>query len=303
MTDKLEREVGRHTISVSKPGKLLFPDDGISKADLVGYYARIAETMLPFVRGRPITMQRFPDGIDQQGFYEKKAPDHFPDWVDRVRVETRDGSQDQITCENAETLALLADQACLTPHVWLSTRDHLHAPDQLVVDLDPSVPDVGLVRHAALSLRDLLDDLGLTSFVKTTGSRGFHVHVPLDGDAGFDDVRSFARELARHMADQDPERLTVEQRKDKRGDRVYLDVLRNAYGQTVVPPYATRARRGAPVATPLDWSEVGRVEPDQYTIATIRRRLGRRDDPWADFAQHAQSLHDARARLRERTTP
>lgn len=302
MTDELERKVGDHTISVSKPDKLLFPDDGITKADLVDHYARMAAPMLPFVRGRPITMQRFPDGIDRQGFYEKKAPDHFPGWVDRVRVETRDGSQDQIACEKEETLALLAEQACITPHVWLSTREDLSAPDQLVFDLDPATPDVGLVQHAALSLRDHLDDLGLTSFVKTTGSRGFHVHVPLERGDDYDDVRSFARELARHMADQDPDRLTVEQRKNKRGDRVYLDVLRNAYGQTVVPPYATRARPGAPVAAPLDWSEVHRTAPDHYTIATIGRRIGRHDDPWADFARHAQSLDDARARLQERTT-
>jgi bifunctional non-homologous end joining protein LigD len=299
VTETLERRVGEHTIEVSRPDKLMFPDDGITKADLVDHYARIAPVMLPHVRGRPITMQRFPDGIGESGFYEKKAPDHFPDWVGRVRVETSDGSQEQIVCENAATLAFLGDQACVTPHIWLATRDHLDAPDQMIFDLDPSVPDVGVVQDAARALHRLLDDLGLASFVKTTGSKGYHVHVPLDGRTDFDSMRSVARDIAGTFVDGDPERLTVEQRKEKRGDRVFVDWLRNAYGQTAVPPYALRSRPGAPVATPLDWSEVGSTAPQAFTIANIHRRLGQRDDPWSGFGRHGQSLDGVADRLSE----
>ncbi|MGH3318334.1 MAG: DNA polymerase domain-containing protein, partial [Nocardioidaceae bacterium] len=211
-------------VEISKPDKVLFPGaggDDISKRDLAEYYAAVAEVMVPHLTGRPVNMQRFPDGIDGQGFYEKKTPQHFPDWFTSVRVQTGDGSQQQVVVDDARSLVYLADQACITPHAWLSRSDGLDNPDQLVFDLDPSSDDLAKLRDAARAVADLLAEVGLTPYLKTTGSRGYHVQTVLDRSADFATVRDFARELADLLAARQPERLTTEQRKNKRGDRIY----------------------------------------------------------------------------------
>ena len=286
-------------VEISKPDKVLFPEDGISKRDLAEYYAAVAEVMVPHLRDRPVNMQRFPDGIDGQGFYEKKTPRHFPEWIRSVTVQTSDGSQQQVVVDDARSLVYLADQACVTPHVWLSRSDRLDHPDQLVFDLDPSTDDLARLRDATRAVADLLAEVGLTPFLKTTGSRGYHVQAVLDRSADFDTVRGFARDLADLLAARQPDRLTTEQRKNKRGDRIYLDYMRNAYAQTAVPAYAVRARRGAPVATPIERDELSRVRPDGHTIASVTRRLSQRADPWADMTRHAGSLDQPWERLRE----
>ena len=284
-------------VEISNPDKALFPD-GLTKAELAHYYERIAETMLPHVRGRPVHMQRFPDGIEGEEIQQKQAPDYFPEYVKRARVRRkRGGSVEHVVIENAETLVYLADQACITPHVWLSRIDKLDNPDQLIFDLDPPGHDLAPVRDAARALRELLDEVGLAAFLKTTGSRGLHVVTPLDRSSGFDDTRAFARELAALLAEREPKRFTVEQRKQKRRGRLYLDTARNAYAQTAVAPYAVRALPGAPVACPLDWREVGRVEPQQFTVRNIARRLARKDDPWAEIDGDARSLGEPQRRL------
>ena len=300
MSRHLERRVGGRTIEVSKPDKVLFPEDGLTKADLVEYYTAVGGTMLPHVAGRPVAMRRFPDGIGEVGFFEKKAPEHFPDWIDRVEVRTQEASQKHIVCTEEATLAYLADQACVEPHVWLAREDDLDHPDELIFDLDPSVEDLGRLRDYAPSLRGVLDELGLTSFIKTTGSRGFHVQVPLDRSADFGTVRDFARAVAETLAADDPEQMTTEQRKNKRGERVFLDYLRNAYGQNAIPPYGVRARPGAPVATPIDWSELGRAAPDGYDMASVLRRLSQKADPWRGIGRRGFSLDEAPRRLERR---
>lgn len=297
MSSRLGRRVGGRTVEVSRPEKVLFPEDGLTKTDLVDYYIAVGETMLPHVRGRPVAMRRFPDGIGEGGFFEKKAPQHFPDWIDRVEVQTRESSQRHVVCNEEATLAYLADQACVEPHVWLSREDDLDHPDQLIIDLDPSVEDLRRLRAATRAVGSRLEDLGLTPFVKTTGSRGYHVHVPLDRGEDFDTVREFARSLAETLADGDPDLMTTKQRKDERGDRVFLDDLRNAYGQNAIPAYGVRARPGAPVATPIDWSEVGQVAPDGYDMTSVLRRLSQKADPWQGIAGHACSLDAARRNL------
>lgn len=290
---------GRYVVETSNEDKVFFPAAGITKGDLIDYYRRIAGAILPYLKGRPLTMQRFPDGIEGEGFYQKDISDYFPDWIDRVRVSKEDGTVTHVVCEKAATLVYLADQACITPHIWLSRRDRLENSDLLVFDLDPSTDGFGPVRAAAQALHELLDELGLVSYVQTTGSRGLHVFVPLDRSAGFDTVRSFAQDAAGLLAARDPKRLTTEQRKNKRGNRVFVDTLRNAYGQTAVAPYAVRARPDAPVATPLDWDEVGRgdLTPTKYTVRNVLRRLGQRNDPWAGIWRHARSLKEPRRRL------
>jgi bifunctional non-homologous end joining protein LigD len=282
-------------VEISKPDKELLP--GVTKLDLAQYYGDVAEQMLPYLRGRPINMQRFPDGIDGPSFYEKKVPSHFPDWIRTVEVDTADGPQRQVVVDDQRSLVYLAQQACLTPHTWLSTADHLDRPDQLVIDLDPSDDDLAKVRRATRLVGEMLDHLGLTSYLKTTGSRGYHVVVPLRPEEGFDEVRSFVRAVAERLVEREPDLLTIEARKAKRGDRVLVDIMRNGYGQTAVPPYAVRARPGAPVATPLDWDELTRVAPAQVTVHNLGRRLAAKDDPWAGWRRHASGLARARKRI------
>lgn len=286
-------------MTVSRPDKVLFPDDGITKGDLAAYYERVAPAMLRHIKGRPVSMQRFPDGIENHGFFHKQVPAHFPDWVKRVEVSKKGGSVTHaITC-NAETLVYLADQACITPHVWLSRAGRLEQPDRMVFDLDPSDGDFAEVRRAALSVGELLDQVGLARFAMTTGSRGIHVWVPLRSQAGFDEVREFARDLARVAMDRSPDRLTLEPRKQRRGGRILIDIMRNGYAQTAVPPYGVRPKAGAPVATPLRWRELSQssLRPDKFTLRNIDRRLSRVGDPWGEINRHAKTLGPARRRL------
>jgi bifunctional non-homologous end joining protein LigD len=286
-------------MNVSRPEKVLFPDAGITKGDLAAYYSRIAPEMLRHAKGRPISMQRFPDGIAKQGFFHKDVPDHFPEWIERVKVPKKNGTVTHAVAGDAETLVYLADQGCITPHVWLSRIDQLGRPDRLVFDLDPSNDSFAEVRRAARSLGELLDALGLAAFAMTTGSRGLHVWVPLRREAGFEEVRRFARDVARVMVDRAPDTLTLEARKQKRGQRILIDILRNGYAQTVVPPYAVRARPGAPVATPLRWRELSdsSLRPDKFTLRNIGSRLSRVGDPWEQISRSAKGPGPARRRL------
>jgi len=286
-------------VEISKPDKVLFPSgEGreVTKLDLARYYESVAEVMLPHLADRPVNMQRFPDGIEGPSFYEKKVPGHFPEFVRTVEVATSEGRQRQVVVHDDRSLVYLAQMACITPHTWLCRADDLDRPDQLVFDLDPSVHGLPAVRRATRLVGELLDDLGLESVLKTTGSRGYHVLVPLRRTSGFDDVRAFARAAAQVLVDREPGRLTLEARKAKRGDRVLIDVQRNGYGQTVVPPYAVRARPGAPVSMPITWEELSRVEPAHHTVRTVARRLARGGDRWAALPR-AQSLGRARERL------
>lgn len=291
------------TIALSSLDKLIFPDAGLTKSDLIDYYRRIAETALPHYRDRPLTMERYPDGIGKDGFFQKDVPDYFPDWIERVRLKKEGGSLDYLLANSAATLVYLANQGCVTPHLGLARADKPDHPDRMIFDLDPSDRDFGKVRRTARRLHALLDDLGLTSFVQTTGSRGLHVVVPLDRSADFDRVRSFARSLSTHLAERYPDELTVEQRKDKRGTRLFLDYLRNAYGQTAVAPYGLRARPEASLATPLHWHEIASsaLTPRKYTVANIFRRLAQTGDPWAGIDDRPQGLEQARTRLAERS--
>jgi bifunctional non-homologous end joining protein LigD len=295
-------EVGGRTIEAGNLDKVIFPDAGITQGDLVAYYRRMAARMLPYLEGRPLTMQRFPNGIQNEGFYQRKAADYFPEWITRawVQVEGKDEKQPQVICDSEATLVYLVDQGLITPHIWLSRVDKLEYPDKLIFDLDPPDNDFAPVRKAAQALRALLADLGLAVFVMTTGSRGAHVVAPLDRSADFDSVREFARDVAQVVAQQHPERFTVEMRKNKRQGRLFLDYLRNAYGQNGVAPYAVRARPGAPVATPLDWEELAGADlhAQSYTVENIFRRLGQREDPWEEMMRHARPLDPARNQLK-----
>jgi bifunctional non-homologous end joining protein LigD len=295
---------GDITIELSHTGKVLFPGDNITKGDLVEYYQRAAEMMLPWLRDRPLAMRRYPDGITGPGIMQKNVPGYFPDWITRAEVPKQGGSLQQVICDKPATVVYLANQACIEFHAFLSKLDRIDDPDQVIFDLDP--PDANRfddVRTIALRLRQLLEDeLGLTTFVKTTGGKGLHVHVPLNAQADFAAAREFTQEVAALLAARNPDLATTEQRREKRGDLIYLDVMRNSYAQLAVAPYSVRARPGAPVATPLNWDEVNdKLHPGQFTIATVPDRisdLGRSGDPWAGLGRRGSGLTRAQERLR-----
>ncbi|MGP3949748.1 non-homologous end-joining DNA ligase [Streptomyces sp. 7N604] len=297
MSEQRTIRVGRRTLPLHRPDKVLFPDDGFTKADLAEHYRAASRRMLPHLRHRPLMMVRHPDGIGKQGLVQKNIPDYFPDWIHRAEVPKEGGTVTHVVCDDAATLVYLADQACVTPHRWLARADAPDHPDRLVFDLDPSEgTDFEDVRWAARRVCELLDELGLPAQLMTTGSSGVHVVVPLDRKSPFDDVRDFAMRAARLLADRHPDRLTTEQRKADRKGRVYLDVQRNAYAQTAVVPYAVRALPGAPVAMPFAREELDDPEltARRWTMTTAGDRLSA--DPWSP-APRGRSLRTAERRL------
>ncbi|GGZ05131.1 non-homologous end-joining DNA ligase [Streptomyces poonensis] len=295
---------GRRTVELHRPDKVLFPGGGhgeehkeYTKADLVAYYRAVAPYLLPQLRGRPLMLERHPDGTDGPRFMQKNASEHYPDWIRRVEMTKEGGTVRHVVCEDTATLVYLADQACITLHRWLSRAARPDVPDRLVFDLDPGADDFEQVRQAAHDLGELLGELELPSGPMTTGSRGVHVVVPLRGDDDFDGVRAFAKDVAEVLAARRPDRLTTAARKKDRGDRLYLDVQRNAYAQTAVAPYTVRARPGAPVATPFTWEQLDdpALGARRWTVADAVDQA--RTDPWAGLANRGRALGPARRRL------
>lgn len=293
MSDR-SSDTSSHRFELRNPGKVLFPEAGITKKDLCAYYAGIAEKMLPYLQGRAVMMERYPDGIQEEGFFQKQVPDYFPEWISRAAVRKKDGFVIQPVVDHPEALCYLAAQGCIVLHVALAPVSSPDKADRLVFDLDPSGPDFSLVRQAALALRQILQRMGLAVFCKTTGSRGLHVEVPLDGQADFKRTRAFAKAIARFVVKLDPDNRTLAIRKSERSGRVFIDCLRNGYAQTTVAPYSVRARKGAPVAAPVSWQEVGQEEltPDKYNMGNILRIIGGREDPWANFHTSSRPLPD-----------
>lgn len=292
--------VGRREIVVTHPERVVFPAAGLRKRDLVEYYHRVAPAMLPHLRDRPINLQRFPGGIGRPGFFQQQRPQGLPEWIGEVTVPKAGGEVRHVVVRDAATLVYLANQNVITPHAWLSRADRLEHPDQMIFDLDPPGDDDPRVGAAALRLGALLAVLELPAFVKTSGSRGYHVTVPLDRTRDFAEVRAFAAGVAALLARQHSSVLTTEIRKRARRGRILVDVLRNSYGHTAVPPYAVRARPGAPVAAPIGWAELEdpAMHPRRFTLRTMPERLDG-PDPWAGFARRSTGLDAAAARLSE----
>jgi bifunctional non-homologous end joining protein LigD len=293
--------VAHHEVKITRPDKVLFPKDGITKRELVDYYRQIASWILPHLRGRPLTLERFPDGIDGTRLIQKSVSAYYPEWIKTVTVKKVGGTVRHVLCEDEATLAFLANQACITPHIWLSRSDTLQFPDQVVFDLDPSSEDFALVKATAQALRKILEQMRLPVYLKTSGSRGLHVVVPLRRDADFDSVRAFARQIAEIAVEEDPKHRTLEARKNERRERVYIDTNRNAYAQTMAPAFAVRPRPGASVSVALDWHELQKkdLRPDGVTIRTVFARLEKVQDPWKDFWRNAVSLKNIHSPLEE----
>jgi bifunctional non-homologous end joining protein LigD len=289
---------------ITHPEKVLFSADGITKGELAAYYERVAAVMVPHLAGRPVTMERYPAGIDRKGFIQKDVVKGFPEWLERVEVPKKGGTSHYALVNDARSLLWTVNQNSITPHVWTSRLPALDKPDLLVVDLDPEKGDLEPLLRAALLVRDLLAELGLESWVKTSGSKGFHIAVPLDGTASFETVWRFSHGLGAVLVKQNPDELTQEFIKADRGERLFVDTGRNAYGATFAAPYAVRARPGASVSAPCTWQEIerGAVTPRSFTLRTLPARLAETGDLWLTLKGKAQSLDAALRDLEARLT-
>jgi bifunctional non-homologous end joining protein LigD len=285
---------------ITHPEKLLFPEDGITKGELAAYYETMAAVLVPHIRGRPITMERYPAGIGAKGFWQKDVSKGFPAWLERVEVPKKDGVVHHPVVRDTRSLLWIANQNTITPHVWTSRAPNLYSPDICVFDLDPSEDQPDVLRTAACALRDLLAELGLRSWLKTSGSKGFHIVVPLDGKAGFGDVARFAHGVGTLLVERDPEHLTQEFSKADRGGRILVDTGRNGYSATFAAAYAVRAKPGAPVSAPCTWEELesGAVGPRTFTLRTMDRRVAEVGDAWSDLRRRKYSLRGPMQRLR-----
>jgi bifunctional non-homologous end joining protein LigD len=285
---------------ITHPEKVLFPDDGITKGELAAYYEMIAPAMLPHIRGRPITMERFHRGIGEEGFFQKNVSKGSPEWLERVEVQKKGGTVQHPIVTDTRSLLWLANQNSITPHVWTSRVPDLWHPDLCVFDLDPSEDQPEVLCAAVLAVRDLLAELGLANWVKTTGSKGFHIAVPLDGSADYGEVGRFANTVGAMMVRRDPEHFTQEFSKADRGGRILIDTGRNAYHATFAAAYAVRAKPGAPVSAPCAWEEVrSGARPQSFTLRGMADRIARVGDMWSDMLERGQSLRPAIERLRK----
>jgi bifunctional non-homologous end joining protein LigD len=290
---------------ITHPEKVLFPpadrEAAITKGELAAYYEAIASLMIPHVRGRPITMERYPGGIAAKGFIQKDVSKGYPDWLERVEVPKKDGTVHHPLVSDTRSLLWVTNQNCITPHVWSSRTPNLYQPDLCIFDLDPAAEDFEVLRAATLALRDLLDELGLPSWVKTSGSKGFHIVVPLDGKTGFGEVAAFAHAVGAVMVKRDPGHLTQEFHKVDRAGRILVDTARNGYGATFAAPYAVRARTGAPVSAPCTWAEVesGTIGPRTFNLRNMGARVSEVGDLWKDMRRRGRSLRRAAERLRK----
>jgi bifunctional non-homologous end joining protein LigD len=287
-----------HIIKLSHTERIYFPEDGITKRELIDYYRTIAPLFLRYAKNRLLTLQRFPEGIHGESFYQKDAPDYFPDWIKTKHIKKKTtGSDDYILCNDKATLLYLVNQSCITPHLWLSTAEKPNYPNCIIWDLDPphNVPiDFPLIERTARSLQEILDRLGLTAWIMTTGSRGIHVRVPIRPEYTFDKVRIFARTIAQLVITHHPDTLTIEPRTIKRGTRLLIDIMRNGFGATAVAPYAVRALPTAPIATPITWNQLTKnMYSQKYTIKTIQEHLAQNGDAWKLMNRSAKSLTSA----------
>jgi bifunctional non-homologous end joining protein LigD len=285
---------------ITHPEKVLFPDDGITKGELATYYEAMAPVILPHIRGRPVTMERYPAGIGAKGFWQKDVSKGFPEWLQRVEVPKKDGVVHHPIVVDTRSLLWMTNQNTVTQHVWTSRTPRLHYPDICVFDLDPSIDDVAAVRAAAIGLRDLLEELTLRSWIKTSGSKGFHIVVPLDDRTPMGLAARFAHAVGTLFVSRAPDRLTQEFSKADRGGRIYVDTGRNGYSATFAAAYTVRAKPGAPVSAPCTWDEIerGDVSPRTFTLRNMADRVATVGDVWAELHQGGQSLYEALEQVR-----
>jgi bifunctional non-homologous end joining protein LigD len=285
-------KINNRTISLSHLDKLWFPKSKITKGQIVSYYALMAKFQIGLIKNHLLSLQRYPDGIKGESFYQKNANDYFPTWIKTEPIEKSEGGTvNYVVATNEQTIVYLVNQAALTLHYWLSTHKKLHSPDRMIFDLDPSVKNFARIKAAALLIKKICDQLKLPCYAMTTGSRGIHIYVPLKSGHTFEEVDIVAQFIARKMMEAKPKEFTLELRKDKRGKRIFIDTLRNRYNATAVVPYCVRAYEKAPVAMPIWWDEIdSNLTAQSFTIANAYNHLKKVGNPWKTMTKKAVSL-------------
>lgn len=280
-------------VHLTHPDRVLYPDQGLTKAELAQFYADIAGWILPHVVNRPLTIVRCPGGSQGQCFYQKNVGEGLPEAVHGVSIEGKDARRTYISISDVKGLISLVQIGVLEIHPWGSRIDKLERPDRMVFDLDPGegVSYPGVV-EAAFKIRDILDGLGLVSFVKTSGGKGLHIVVPLDRRSGWEEMKSFSKAVADGVVKLEPGKYIATASKAKRKGKIFIDYLRNNRDATTVAAYSTRARKGAPVSTPITWDELSPdLTPNKYNVGNLRARLSSlKEDPWKDFFTTRQSI-------------
>jgi bifunctional non-homologous end joining protein LigD len=280
---------------ITHPEKVLFPDDGITKGDLAEYYEAVADVLVPHIRNRPVTLERFNAGIKGPRIFQKNVEKGFPPWLKRVQVKKKDGVVHHVLVTDTRSLLWVANQNSITPHVWVSRAPKIMKPDIMIFDLDPSDDDLARLRKAALTLRALLEELKLASWVKTSGSKGYHIAVPLDGKADFGRVATFAHAVGGLLIQRDPRNFTGQFYKKDREGKIFVDTGRNEYSATFAATYAVRPRPGAPVSAPISLDELksGKFGPTSLTLKSVPKRVAKLGDVWAGLLEAKQSIPKA----------
>lgn len=283
MSGSVTLEIDGREIVVSSPDKVFFPRRGETKLDLVRYYQAVAGPLLDTLGGRPLLMERYPEGVGGKSWFQKRVPKSTPSWVDTTVVTTPNGTtSDALVAADLAHIVWAVNLGCLGFHVWPVRAATPEITDELRIDLDPS-PGVRFsqVREAAARVKELLDEIGIQSLLKTTGSRGLHIYVPLQPKWDGYQARAAAVALARELERRHPDLITAQWWKEERGERVFVDFNQNAPHKTVFGAWCVRPRVGAQVSAPIGWDELSTVEPDELTIASVPARLAERGDPWA----------------------
>lgn len=284
----------RDHVHLSSPDRVLFPELGLTKRDLAAHYAARAGDILRFARDRPVSLVRCPDGRSGDCFFQKHHGPSIPEDIDTVEITEKDGDPASYLVMRSERAVVAAAQvSALELHGWGARMDRIERPDRLVVDLDPGEGvGFGTIRESAVEVREVLAEVGLATYALLTGGAGIHVVAPLERRRGWSDVKAAAEGLARTLAEAAPDRYTADAAKEKRRGRIFIDWLRNERGATAIMPYSTRAKAGAPVATPVSWDELSAVDRSAaYTMTTIGHRLSRlKEDPWLGYEKQRQSI-------------
>ena len=291
-TEPVVLELAGHPFEVTNPNKVFFTQRGDTKLDLVNFYRQVEGPIMAAMGGRPVLLQRFPNGASGKSFFQKRVPEKRPDWLATATVSTPNGTESEaLVIEDIAHVIWAVNLGCLGFHVWPAKAADLDHADELRIDLDPT-PGVGFdqIREAAHEVRALLDELGIAAHPKTSGSKGLHIYVRLQPRWNSYQVRAAAVALARELERRRPDLLTAAWWKEERGERVFIDYNQNAPHKTIFGAWSVRPRVGAQVSTPITWDEVAAVMPDELTIATVPARVAERGDPWADMVDHLQSI-------------
>lgn len=277
-------KIGKTTLHLTNQNKVYFPKDKIIKGDIIQYYNEVSELILPYLKDRPESMNRFPNGIDSPSFYQKDVDvDKIPKWLKTKKIfsESNNADIDYLICNNKETLLYMANLGCIEMNPWNSTIKHIHNPDWLVIDLDPAKDDFKLVVQTALVVKEVLDELETECLCKTSGASGLHIYIPLGAQYDYDSIKILGELIAKEIHSRLPDITSVDRSIKKRKNKLYIDFLQNRRGQTLAAPYSVRPKPGATVSTPLEWSEVtDKLHPSQFTIKNVVSRFEKKGDLW-----------------------